>query len=108
MLTGASMAWASQLMGTLSAIMPKQNDPTGAEQLLRDHHGSYLPQRYRNDPRDRHWPAQRWQRRKEVGKALHQASQTVGFIYVTNHGIPDDLIKRAHETALAFFRQPRK
>ena len=45
---------------------------------------------------------------RKVGKALHQASQTVGFIYVTNHGIPDDLIKRAHETALAFFRQPEE
>ena len=43
-----------------------------------------------------------------VGKALHQASQEVGFIYVTNHGIPDDLIKRAHASALAFFRQPEE
>lgn len=44
----------------------------------------------------------------EVGKALHQASQEVGFIYVKNHGIPDDLIKRAHAVALAFFRQPEE
>ena len=44
----------------------------------------------------------------EVGKALHQASSMVGFIYVTNHGIPNDLINRAHAEALAFFRQPEK
>ncbi len=44
----------------------------------------------------------------EVGKALHQASQDVGFIYIKNHGIPDDLITRAHTAALAFFRQPEE
>ncbi len=44
----------------------------------------------------------------EVGKDLHQASQEVGFIYVKNHGIPDDLITRAHAAALAFFRQPEE
>lgn len=43
---------------------------------------------------------------KGVAKALHRASQEVGFIYVANHGIDDDLITSARATALAFFRQP--
>jgi len=41
-----------------------------------------------------------------VGKALHQASRDVGFIYVKNHGIPEDVISDAHELALNFFRLP--
>ena len=41
-----------------------------------------------------------------VAKALHRASQDVGFIYVSNHGIPDHLITSAREAAFSFFRQP--
>ena len=40
-----------------------------------------------------------------VGKALHQASSSLGFIYIANHGISDALIETAYETALEFFRQ---
>jgi isopenicillin N synthase-like dioxygenase len=41
-----------------------------------------------------------------VAKALHHASQDIGFIYVTNHGIADDLIATTRAAALDFFRQP--
>ncbi|MDH3663663.1 MAG: 2OG-Fe(II) oxygenase [Alphaproteobacteria bacterium] len=41
---------------------------------------------------------------KAVAKALHRASREVGFIYVTNHGIPEPLIRSTRATALAFFR----
>lgn len=41
-----------------------------------------------------------------VAKALHQASQEVGFIYIRNHGIDEALIASARATALQFFRQP--
>ena len=43
-----------------------------------------------------------------VAKALHQASQKVGFIYVANHGIDDELITSARQTALDFFRLPEQ
>ncbi len=41
-----------------------------------------------------------------VAAALHAASQNLGFIYVSSHGIPDAVITRARETAFEFFRQP--
>lgn len=41
-----------------------------------------------------------------VGRALHAASTGPGFIYIRNHGIPEDLIRTARETALRFFRAP--
>ena len=44
--------------------------------------------------------------RLAVAKALHEASRDVGFIYVRNHGIPQEQIETARELALAFFRQP--
>ncbi len=40
-----------------------------------------------------------------VAQAIYRASRDVGFLYVSNHGIPQDLIDRAHEAGLAFFRQ---
>ena len=39
-----------------------------------------------------------------VGKALHRASSSLGFIYIANHGISDAVIKTAHRTASEFFR----
>ena len=41
-----------------------------------------------------------------VAKALHQASQEVGFIYVAGHGIPDADLAAARNCALEFFRLP--
>jgi isopenicillin N synthase-like dioxygenase len=39
-----------------------------------------------------------------VGKALHEASRNVGFIYVTNHGVPEAAIDAARGAAMRFFR----
>ena len=35
-----------------------------------------------------------------VARALHEASRSLGFIYVSGHGIPDRAIARARESAL--------
>jgi len=40
-----------------------------------------------------------------VANALHRASQQVGFIYVTNHGIAPKVLCAARTTALDFFHQ---
>ena len=39
-----------------------------------------------------------------VAEQLHQASQTLGFIYITGHGIPAELIDNARHSAYEFFR----
>ena len=39
-----------------------------------------------------------------MAKALHAASQGVGFIYVKGHGIQEAIIEAAHASALEFFR----
>lgn len=39
-----------------------------------------------------------------VAKALHAASTGLGFIYITGHGITDDLIVQARASAYEFFR----
>ena len=43
-----------------------------------------------------------------VARALHAASQGLGFIYVKGHGIPDAHITTARETALSFFALPEE
>jgi len=43
---------------------------------------------------------------KGVAEAIHRASQDIGFIYVSNHGISEDLISRTREIALTFFNRP--
>lgn len=43
-----------------------------------------------------------------VARALHEASQSLGFIYVRGHGIPEETIERARASALAFFRLPEE
>lgn len=39
-----------------------------------------------------------------VARQLHQASQGLGFIYISGHGIPDDVIEAARAAAFDFFR----
>lgn len=39
-----------------------------------------------------------------VAAALHEASQGLGFIYITGHGIPEDTIAAARAAAYSFFR----
>lgn len=40
---------------------------------------------------------------KSVAKALHSASQNLGFIYIKGHGIPQKIIDDARKTAMNFF-----
>lgn len=40
----------------------------------------------------------------DVAQALHRASTTLGFIYVTGHGIPEAVLQHAREQGLDFFR----
>lgn len=42
----------------------------------------------------------------EVAKSLHQASQELGFLYITGHGLDPRLIKQLYQSGLAFFRAP--
>ncbi|MEM9268442.1 MAG: 2-oxoglutarate and iron-dependent oxygenase domain-containing protein, partial [Pseudomonadota bacterium] len=41
---------------------------------------------------------------KSVAAALHRASQGLGFIYITGHGIPEATIAAARAAAYGFFR----
>ena len=41
-----------------------------------------------------------------VGRRMREASETVGFFYVKNHGVPQDKIDRAFTTSKAFFQAP--
>lgn len=41
-----------------------------------------------------------------VARALHAASRGLGFIYVSGHGIPDEVINAARGSAFDFFRSP--
>lgn len=43
-----------------------------------------------------------------VGRALHAASQNIGFIYIKGHGIPDAVIDDARAIAHEFFRHDTK
>ncbi|MHA1566922.1 MAG: isopenicillin N synthase family dioxygenase [Alphaproteobacteria bacterium] len=43
---------------------------------------------------------------KGVARALHAASQGLGFIYIKGHGIGDDVIEDARRCAFDFFRSP--
>ena len=43
--------------------------------------------------------------RERTAAAILRASQEVGFLYVANHGIPDQLIGAARAAGLGFFRQ---
>ncbi len=42
---------------------------------------------------------------KTIAKALHAASQSLGFIYIKGHGIDRDIIEKARASAFEFFRQ---
>ena len=44
----------------------------------------------------------------EIGKALHETSQNLGFIYVKGHGIPENVIDAARDSAYRFFRSDTK
>ena len=42
----------------------------------------------------------------EAAKSLHHASQNLGFLYVTGHGMDSHLINQLYQSGLAFFRAP--
>lgn len=41
---------------------------------------------------------------KSIARLLHSTSQSLGFIYIKGHGIPEKIIKAARASALDFFR----
>ena len=43
---------------------------------------------------------------QRVAAQLQHAATQVGFIYVSNHGVADEVIDQAHAIGLEFFRQP--
>lgn len=45
---------------------------------------------------------------RRIAKALHRASQEIGFIYIQGHGISEALISSARKAALRFFHQPNE
>lgn len=42
----------------------------------------------------------------EVGAAMREATERIGFFYVKNHGVPDDLIAEVDRLARRFFAAP--
>lgn len=45
--------------------------------------------------------------RKAVARKIHAAATNNGFFYIRNHGVPTTITDAAHESCLAFFRQPQ-
>jgi isopenicillin N synthase-like dioxygenase len=41
-----------------------------------------------------------------VGRAMREASERIGFFYIRNHGVPQDLIDRVYEVSRRFYSQP--
>ena len=44
--------------------------------------------------------------RKRVSRAIDQACTDIGFLTITGHPVPDDLIRRTYDTSKAFFDLP--
>lgn len=44
--------------------------------------------------------------RQKVANEVSFAAKSIGFFYISNHGIPEDLTEAASTSALEFFRQP--
>ncbi|GFF52683.1 2OG-Fe(II) oxygenase family oxidoreductase, putative [Aspergillus udagawae] len=44
--------------------------------------------------------------RERLAQQIYNVATTVGFFYITNHGIPQDLIDQAHEMARQYFALP--
>lgn len=42
----------------------------------------------------------------EVARQIHDANRGLGFLYVCNHGLPEELIAETRGAGLEFFRQP--
>lgn len=44
--------------------------------------------------------------RKRIAREIHVACRTIGFFYVTGHGVPSDIIARAFDVTVDFFDLP--
>jgi isopenicillin N synthase-like dioxygenase len=44
--------------------------------------------------------------RRRVGRELHEVCRDIGFFYLSNHGIPNDLMQRVLDLGLKFFELP--
>lgn len=44
--------------------------------------------------------------RKVLACIIKQAAENTGFFYISNHGIPDEVVANAQGAAEAFFKQP--
>ncbi len=44
--------------------------------------------------------------RSEMARAIHHALRNTGFMYITNHGVPEELIREAFDMAARFFALP--
>jgi isopenicillin N synthase-like dioxygenase len=43
---------------------------------------------------------------ERVAREMREAAERVGFFYVRNHGIPEDLVRRAEDVSRRFFARP--
>ena len=46
--------------------------------------------------------------RKRIAQELVAASKDVGFVYITNHGLPDNILATAFEISKKFFDLPQE
>ena len=44
--------------------------------------------------------------KRRTALAVREAASRVGFFYVTNHGVPDEVVRQAHATADRFYQLP--
>ena len=44
--------------------------------------------------------------RQAVAREIHKAARDTGFFYISNHGVPDEVLDRHLDLARKFFEQP--
>ena len=44
----------------------------------------------------------------DVGRAIHDAFSEIGFVFVTNHGVPADTVRDLFESSKKFFELDRE
>lgn len=45
---------------------------------------------------------------RDVAREIRQAAEGIGFFYIRNHCIPEEVIERAYQATRQFFQQPRE
>ena len=53
-------------------------------------------------------PDEKRETRMKIAQELVAASKDVGFVYITNHGVPDDVLAKAFEISKKFFDLPEE